>query len=126
MIRRRLPVLCPQEYDGVDMRVTVCNRCSVGWDAISKTCTVTTGAEHLPDVAAAEVPECPMSVRCQHQVQSQVPCLVRRKGLICESALAWAGDDDPMCNPLGFSALCVASPEELVSYTVDSGVQGGR
>jgi len=26
----------------------------------------------------------------------------------------------PMCNPLGFSALSVASPEELSSYTVDS------
>ncbi len=111
---RRLPVLCPQEYDGFDMRVTTCDRCPVGWDRASGTCTVTTGAEHLPDVTDAEVPSCPMQERCQHQIQAgDKPCTIRRKGLICESALAWSGEPEPMSHPLGFSAMCVAGEDEL-------------
>lgn len=89
----RLPVLCPQEYDGLDMKVTTCTRCDVGWDRTSRRCTVTTGCEHLP--VEDEVSTCPIQDRCQHQVQDVAPCVVRSRGLVCESALREAGVPDP-------------------------------
>lgn len=101
---RKLPVLCPQEYAGMEMRVTVCDRCHVGWDAKNKRCKVDTGAEHLPDEAV--VPECPIQDRCQHNLQA-APCMVRRKGLICESALIESGmsPTDAADHPLSFHAM---------------------
>ncbi len=113
---KKLRVLCPQEY-GDEMTVTDCNRCSTGWDKHSQTCTIPTGCEHLPVVVASEVPTCPIQDRCQHQIQLSTPCVVRARGMICESALAWAGVKDPMSHPLSFSAECVASPEEVASWT---------
>jgi hypothetical protein len=115
---KKLRVLCPQEYAGIEMRATPCSRCAAGWDKTTKTCTIPTGGEHLPLVSAVEIPECPLQDRCQHQLQvAPAPCTIRARGLICESALAWAGVPDPMSHPLGFSAECVASPEELASYS---------
>jgi hypothetical protein len=108
----RLPILCPQEYDALTMRVTTCVRCE-NW-ADEGRCTVPTGAEHLP--LEQDVPICPIQDRCQHQIQmGPVPCVVRARGLICESALVWSGmtETEAMSHPLGFSAMCVASPEEL-------------
>jgi hypothetical protein len=100
---RRLQVLCPQEYKGMDMRVTPCDKCSVGWNKAEKRCTVDTGAEHLPD--ELEMPICPIQESCQHELQGG-PCVVRRKGLICESALIYSGmsEADAAAHPLGFHA----------------------
>lgn len=110
---RRLPVLCPQEYDGCDMVVNVCNRCPMGWDASAGACTVTTGAEHFPLVESSSVPTCPMAPRCQHAIQvAPVPCAIRARGMICESALAWAGDADAASHPLAFNATTAATAEE--------------
>lgn len=102
----------------MEMRAVPCTKCSQGWDRVAKKCTIPTGGEHLPLVTAAEVPTCPIQDQCQHQLQTpDIPCVIRARGLICESALAWDGVSDPMSHPLGFSAECVASPEELASYS---------
>jgi len=114
---KKLPVLCPQLYDGIAMLVTTCDRCATGWDAPSKRCRVETGAEHLPDDVP---PECPIADRCQHQLQAGSGlCLVRRKGLVCESALTYSGVLDVANHPYGFNANVVASPEEVASWPVD-------
>jgi hypothetical protein len=42
--------------------------------------------------------------------------LVRRKGLVCESALTFSGIADVANHPLGFNANVVASPEEVASW----------
>jgi hypothetical protein len=70
--------------------------------------------EHLPLVPAADVPACPISVRCQHQIQTfPAPCPVRARGLVCESALRFVGDLDPMAHPLSFHAMIIgAVPED--------------
>jgi hypothetical protein len=90
------------------MQVTPCTRCTSGWDKAAGRCTVEVGVEHLPD--EPEAPTCPIQDRCQHQVQaSPDPCIVRRKGMICESALIYAGmpEDEARGHPLGFSAMTV-------------------
>lgn len=98
----------------MEMRVKPCTRCSFGWDAPTRSCRIDTGAEHLPLVPPDEIPACPMSAQCQHQIQvGDQPCAVRARGLVCESALAWAGDADPKSNPISFHADLVASPEDL-------------
>lgn len=96
----RLPVLCPQEYVGIEMRVVPCTRCSSGWDAASRSCLAETGCEDIGVVAA--VPDCPIQERCQHQAQATGPCEVRARGMICASALSHAGID-PQSHPLAFS-----------------------
>lgn len=114
-MRTRLPLLCPQEYDGIEMRVVPCTNCSVGWDAKQKRCVVPTGCEHLP--IEPNAPECPIQDRCRHQVQlGDEPCAVRARGMICESALAFAGHPNPMEHPLGFNADIVATPEEVEQW----------
>lgn len=103
---KRLPVLCPQEYSGVaEMNVTPCTRCSTGWDKASGRCTIYMGCEELPLVDASEVPECPIQDECQHHHQNEGPCPVRARGMICESALARAGVQDPSEHPLAFNAM---------------------
>lgn len=97
---KKLPVLCAQLYDGIEMKVTPCTRCAVGWNGSH--CTVDTGAEHLP---SATPPTCPIQDRCQHQLQSVGPCMVRSRGLICESALAFAGEPDIENHPFSFNAM---------------------
>lgn len=111
----KLKVLCPQEYMGVFMNVTPCNRCRQ-WDKKFTRCSVDTGAEHLPDEPSEKIPDCPIQDRCQHQLQTpDSPCVVRKKGLICESALVFNGmsRDDAMDHPLAFNADMVATPEEI-------------
>lgn len=108
---KKLQILCPQEYDGAaGMRVANCNRCTVGWNKKLGKCTIETGAEHLELVPAHEVPTCPMQEVCQHQVQSETPCAVRSKGLICESALIWSGlsEAEAFDHPLSFNATMMA------------------
>lgn len=119
-----LRVLCPQEYDGMEMRVTPCDRCAVGWDHKEGRCSVFTGAEHLPLVQAHEVPACPMQGRCQHQIQQgDFPCAIRARGLICESALRTFGKvKNPENHPLGFHAGTVASPEDLEEQSESTSV----
>ncbi len=99
----KLRVLCPQEYEGT-MNATPCERCSTGWNATMRRCTVDTGVEHLEP--AAVVPQCPIQDRCQHQIQQVAPCAVRAAGLICESALVYSGMSraDAMEHPLSFNA----------------------
>jgi hypothetical protein len=109
-VKTRLPILCPQLYIGIAMRVTACSRCSVEWNTALQRCQVEIGVEHLP--LTPKVPTCPLQDRCQHQVQSQSPCAVRARGLICESALRFAGVADPESHPLAFDAITVVSPEE--------------
>lgn len=106
--------LCPQEYDGLEMKVTPCSRCRVGWDKLLRRCVVPTGAEHFPLVEASEIPTCPIQDRCQHQVQRQEPCPIRARGMICESALVVSGLSaaDAFDHSLSFNATVVASPEE--------------
>ncbi len=101
--------LCPQLYDGMEMVATPCDRCSTGWNRRLRACTVGTGAEHLPLVADAEVPVCPMQGECQHQVQSKIPCAVRARGMICQSALRWSGmsETESFNHPLSFHASFV-------------------
>lgn len=102
---RKLPVLCPQEYaDVADMRVTPCTRCPGGWNHELWRCTIYVGAEELDD--EADVPTCPIQDRCQHQIQSLPgPCVVRRKGLVCESALTLEiGVEAAREHPLSFNA----------------------
>lgn len=114
---RRLPTLCPQTYDGTSMIVTPCTRC-VNWKRSG--CAVPTGAEHLPDAAAGAIPDCPLADRCQHQLQVDPrPCTVRRKGLVCESALRAGGMIDPENHPLAFHAMVVADAEELAARGVE-------
>jgi hypothetical protein len=117
MASKRLPVLCPQSYEGTDMRVTPCTRCPVGWDKTAQTCNVEIGCEHLPLVSPAEVPACPIVDRCQHQRQSDGPCIVRSRGLVCESALVHGGmsADTAAVHPLSFHAMTVITAEELES-----------
>lgn len=80
--------LCPQQYSGMDMSVTICERCSSGWNKKLKRCTVLTGAEEFDD--SENIPECPISKVCQHQIQSKdKPCPVRQKGMVCQSALKY-------------------------------------
>lgn len=96
------------------MRAIPCNKCKTGWDKRLKKCTVPTGAEHLPD--EAEVPTCPIQERCQHQVQKpNEPCEVRRKGLICESALIESGMSavEAADHPLSFHAEMMMTEEDL-------------
>lgn len=110
----KLRVLCAQLYEGsLLMRVTPCTRCRVGWNKKQGRCNVDTGAEHLPDDPS--IPDCPIQDRCQHQIQSADPCVVRRKGLVCESALVESGltADEAMDHPLAFNAVLVATPEDL-------------
>lgn len=110
------------------MNVNPCNRCRQ-WDKKHSLCSVSTGAEHLPDEPPAKVPDCPIQDRCQHQLQAEDgPCVVRRKGLICESALVYSGlsRDDAMNHPLGFNAEVVASPEELEEFMRSSRHDGSE
>lgn len=114
--RVNLPVLCPQDYTGMDMRATFCSRCPSGWDKVTQRCTINTGSEHLPDDPPENIPTCPIQDRCQHQIQEPMrPCVVRRKGLVCESALIESGlsPDDAACHERSFHADTVISPEEL-------------
>lgn len=91
----RLKVICPQEYDGVTMQITACVRCT-NWQGDA--CNVYMGVEHLPPVVAADVPGCPESARCQHQIQRPAePCPPRARGLLCESVVGPG-------HPLAFSA----------------------
>lgn len=103
--------LCPQEYDGMTMYVTPCDRCKAGWNKRLRRCNIETGAEHLTD--SKNIPTCPIQDRCQHQVQETGPCLVRRKGLICESALVAGGlsEEDAAAHPLSFHAYMMIDPE---------------
>lgn len=106
----KLPIarrpLCPQLYDGMDMQVTTCDRCSQGWSKMLGRCAIETGAEHLPIVD--EIPECPIAEQCQHGIQQDGPCAVRSRGLICESALTYSGVVDAADHPLSFHAWTVA------------------
>jgi hypothetical protein len=113
-VKRSLPVLCPQEYHGIDMRAVTCSRCANGWNNAEKRCTILTGAEHLDDEPTEEVPDCPIQDRCQHQIQTKTPCVVRRKGLICESALIESGltPDEAANHERSFNADLVVTPEE--------------
>jgi len=102
---RRLPLLCPQTYDGMTMVVTPCDRCSTGWDRELRRCTVLTGSETFPTVA--DPPDCPLAERCRHALQSRpAVCDVRRAGFVCESALAYAGlsASEAAGHPLSFHA----------------------
>lgn len=111
--------LCPQLYDGMEMLVTPCSRCTSGWSKDLRACIVDTGIEHLPLVADAEVPPCPIQDVCQHQVQSKAPCAVRARGRICQSALKWAGmsETESFDHPLSFHASFV---EEACDATAQS------
>lgn len=109
---KRLPLLCPQEYQGMTMVAVPCSRCTVGWDG--RKCTVPTGAEHFPD--DPNVPTCPIQDRCQHQVQAaEGLCAVRRKGMICESALIAGGlsEAEASDHPLSFHADMMATPDDI-------------
>jgi hypothetical protein len=110
---RLLLVLCPQMYEGYEMKVVPCTKCKTGWNKATGTCTVEVGCEHLPD---DDVPECPIQTSCRHQLQAPSGlCIVRQKGMICESALIYAGMEpaDAMDHPLGFSAITVIQPEDM-------------
>jgi len=105
--RRHLPVLCPQEYTGMEMRMAVCTRCHY-WNGKANGCSVPTGCEHLPEEVPERVPECPIQDRCQHQLQVLPrPCVVRARGMICESALRFANVPDPEGHDLAFNAFTV-------------------
>ncbi|APU88990.1 hypothetical protein Rctr197k_195 [Virus Rctr197k] len=109
---KRLQVLCPQSYEGVTMKVVPCRRCH-NWAGTH--CVVETGCEHLPEVPQNEVPTCPIQDRCQHQIQAgDSPCVVRARGMVCESALVMDGmtEDQAMMAEVGFSAITVCPPEE--------------
>ena len=108
-------LLCPQMYEGIDMRVTACTQCSVGWR--DNRCRITMGCEHLPLVRPSVVPRCPMQHECRHQAQNgDMPCPVRARGMICESALRRAGVPDPESHRLSFHAATVATPEDIEYY----------
>jgi hypothetical protein len=110
-------MLCPQEYQGMAMVAVPCSRCNVGWDGTK--CTVPTGAEHLPD--DPKLPTCPIQDRCQHQAQSKEPCVVRRKGLVCESALIAGGLSpyEASDHPLSFHADLMATEEDLAQAEME-------
>lgn len=111
---RRAKAVCPQLYVGCAMTVSPCSRCTSGWDKKLGRCMVEMGIEHFPLVPATKVPKCPIQYKCQHQIQlGEVPCPVRARGFICESALGLAGVKRPEEHPLGFHAMTVASPEDL-------------
>lgn len=79
-----------------------------------------TGAEHLPD--EVDVPDCPISDRCRHGKQSGGVCVVRQKGLVCESALIEAGivtRENALDHPLSFNAHFVATSEEVAEWLKD-------
>ena len=101
---KSLKVLCPQEYAGSgEMVVVPCTRCGSGWDLHLKRCTITTGAENMPQVA--DPPACPIVVTCQHGIQAAPgACAVRLTGQVCESALRYAGADQDLIDRLGFNA----------------------
>jgi hypothetical protein len=101
--------MCPQEYAGSEMRAVKCTKCTSGWSKSQRACIVPTGAEHLPLVRAENVPSCPMQALCQHQVQTAEPCAVRARGMICQSALKWAGmsEEESLDHPLAFHASYV-------------------
>ena len=86
--------LCPQNYDGrLRMVASPCDGARCGnWAPGQARCTVATGAESLPAVAAEAWPSCPLQAHCQHHLQSARDvagtCTVRRAGLVCVSALA--------------------------------------
>lgn len=116
----KLRVLCAQLYEGsLYMSTTPCTRCRVGWNKAQERCDVDTGSEHLPD--SPSIPDCPIQDRCQHQIQTQGPCVVRRKGLICESALVFNGmpREEAMDHPLAFNAVLVAAPEDLAELEAE-------
>lgn len=111
---RKLKMLCPQMYEGSSsMTVTSCTRCSAGWSKTQLRCLIETGAEHLPD-DWRNAPACPIASQCQHGIQ-QSPCIVQQKGLVCESALVFAGVDRTEAAALerSFNALFVISEEEI-------------
>jgi hypothetical protein len=90
---KRLPVLCPQEYDGLKMQVTTCTRCA-SWQKVEQRCNVYIGCEEEALAAPADVPECAIADRCQHQIQAlPAPCPVRARGMVCESVV---GVDSPI------------------------------
>jgi hypothetical protein len=123
---KKLRVLCPQEYEGMDMRAASCDRCSSGWDKSKGRCTVYVGVEHLPVLhdsspssrrgTKGAVPDCPIADRCQHQLQ-ELPglCAVRARGLVCESALVAGGmaPDAAVDHPDSFNANTIAGPDEV-------------
>lgn len=120
---KKLQVLCPQEYEASTMKVTSCSRCQQ-WDNVRTCCSAETGAEHLPEEQPEKMPNCPIQSRCQHQIQTpDGPCVVRRKGLICEAALVYSGMSrhDAMGHPLSFHADLVATPEEIAEVMVEEG-----
>lgn len=86
------------------MKVTPCTRCITGWNKTAKRCEIYAGVEHLPLVKEEDIPSCPIADRCQHQLQQSAPCVVRARGLVCESALDFVGLDGPN-HPLGFNAM---------------------
>jgi hypothetical protein len=110
---RKLPILCPQEYDGMRMVAVRCDRCATGWDKKLGRCTIPTGVEHFKD--QPNPPTCPIQDRCQHQIQAEGPCAVRKKGFICESALIEGGlsPGEAADHPLSFHADMMADPEDL-------------
>jgi hypothetical protein len=110
---KKLRVLCPQEYEGITMRVTTCTKCSSGWNKETQRCEVPVGCEHLPLVPQNEIPDCPIVATCRHQMQSVGPCVVRARGMVCESALVHAGVPDVWDIPYTFDATTVVSEEEL-------------
>lgn len=117
--------VCPQEYDGADMRVVPCTRCSIGWNQGMQKCVAPMGIEHLP--LETEIPDCPIQDRCQHQVQRGAePCPVRARGMICESALVESGMDpsEAFNHPLAFNVDTVATPEEWAETLV--GMEAGH
>lgn len=97
-----LPILCPQEYTAKGMSVIVCDHCS-NWSGSA--CGVFMGVERDP-VVAGPWPDCPISERCQHQIQrGDRPCKVRERGMVCESAMVFGGmdEDDAAQHPLAFN-----------------------
>lgn len=95
------------------MKVVGCTHC-YNWEG--DRCGVETGAEHMPVVPPAYVPPCPIADRCQHQIQANPePCVVRARGMVCESAMVKGGfkPEDAMDHPCSFHAHMIISPEEL-------------
>lgn len=96
----------------MQMQVAPCTRCQ-HWSREQNGCTVDTGCEHLPEEPPERVPDCPIADRCQHQIQKNpAPCVVRARGMICESALRFAHVPDPEGHELAYNANTIASPEE--------------
>lgn len=71
------------------MQIVPCTRCESGWNKLAGRCEIETGAEHFKPVKRHRVPHCPIQNQCQHQIQAgDEPCVIRRGGQVCESALA--------------------------------------